>query len=197
MAETEVPPPLEERLTDDDDTSGSNSSEDDDDDEPPSLGQLTINSPSEKQSSIPAQDAQQQRKQQQGDDGDTEGPSLRDLMQQEAEAEARKKKAREEKEKKRMAKSFGQGFKLKGFFNRKKNNKKNKTTTSAGSKPKNPDLPYVKANSSAGDSDINSLRLPEVQEALKKAFVSHAVWSCVSAFIVSLAIAPFVRIVCL
>ena len=173
MAETEVPPPLEERLSDDAAESTSDD-DDEDDDEPPSLDQLTSDSAAgEKQTSgALAKAAQRKAHLQQKDqaevaevaDAEEEGPSLRDLMQQEAEAEARKKKAREEKEKKRMEKSFGKGFKLKGFFNRKS---KKKNSSSSSSAPKNPDLPYVKA--SKDDSDINGLRLPEVQEALKKA----------------------------
>lgn len=158
MSDEEEPPPLEEQVIDSD-------SDSDDDDEPPSLETLSLkNDGTENASASAPKDPPAKVNAENEDD---EGPTLRDLMQQEAEVEEKKKAARQAKEQKRMAKSFGKGFKLKGFFNKKKK-KTAKTTTKNKPAPKNPDLPYV-SKSDGNEEDLNGLRLPEVQEALKNA----------------------------
>lgn len=155
--EEEEPPPLEESLVEEED--------DEEDDEPPSLEATAM-----KQTEI--QDSEDSVATSLNADTveDDEGPSLREIMEQEAAKELKKKETRKKKEKKRMAKSFGKGFKLKGFFNKKKAKKKNPAAAQSV-KPKNPDLPYIKRQQDP-KGDLNGLRLPEVQEALRNAYVT-------------------------
>ena len=161
----EAPPPIEEPIGSD-----SDDSDDDDDDEPPSLEQHVAEKNGE--SAKKSMETVPEKPTPEGADGeDEEGPSLREIMEQEAQVELKKKAARKAKEKKRMQKSFGKGFKLKGFFNKKKKKKAqaNANANKAKAAAAKTDIPYIKK---ADDSEeLNGLRLPEVQEALKKAYV--------------------------